>query len=212
MTTLIDSLDVPQHIVLHGVSWSYYEQTLNEIGNQPIRVAFLDGVMELMSPLPEHEGPKKAIAGLMVMLAVECRIPLKSFGSTTYRREEKAAGSEPDECFYFNEIDSIKGMRRFDPLVHRPPDLWVEVDVLNASVPREPICARLGVPEIWRYGNNRLTVRLLTPAGVYADSATSLAFPFLPMTPFASFIPKIVEGDEMTALLDFREWVRGLPR
>jgi Uma2 family endonuclease len=129
-----------------------------------------------------------------------------------YRVEEKAVGSEPDECFYFNEIDSVKGMDHFDPLVHRAPDLWVEVDVLNASVPREPICARLGVPEIWRYGNNRLTVRLLTPAGVYADSATSLAFPFLPMATFASFIPKMVEGDEMGVLLDFREWVRRLPR
>jgi Uma2 family endonuclease len=149
---------------------------------------------------------------MIVTLSVERRVPLKCFGSTTYRVEEKAAGSEPDECFYFNEIDSVKGMDYFDPLVHRAPDLWVEVDVLNASVPREPICARLGVPEIWRYGNNRLTVRLLTPAGVYADSTTSLAFPFLPMTTFASFIPRMVEGDEMSVLLDFREWVRGLPR
>ena len=56
--------------------------------------------------------------------------------------------------------------------------LWIEVDVFSPSVPREPICARLGVPEIWRYSNDGLTVRLLTPAGVYADSATSLGFPF----------------------------------
>jgi hypothetical protein len=111
-----------------------------------------------------------------------------------------------------DEIDSVKGMKRFDPLLHRAPDLWVEVDVLNPSVPREPICARLGVPEIWRYSGDRLTVRLLTPAGVYADSSDSLAFPFLPMTRFASFIPKIVDGDESEALLEFREWVRSVPR
>lgn len=208
MVTLIDTPDVPQHIVLPGVSWSYYEQTLQEIGNRPIRVAFLDGVMELMSPLPEHEGPKKAIDNLIVTLAVECRVPLKSFGSTTFRQEEKAAGSEPDECYYFNEIDSVKGMKRFDPLVHRPPDLWVEVDVLSPSVPREPICARLGVPEIWRYSQERLSVRLLTAPGVYADSATSLPFPFLPMTAFASYISKMIDGDEMKALLEFREWAR----
>jgi Uma2 family endonuclease len=212
MTTLIDTQDRQEHIVMRGVSWSYYEQTLNEIGDQPIRVAYLDGVMELMSPLPEHELPKKAIGNLIVALAVECRVPLKSFGSTTFRREEKVAGSEPDECFYFNEIDSIKGMRRFSPPAHRPPDLWVEVDFLSPSVPREPICARLGVPEIWRYTPDRLAVRLLAAAGVYADSATSLAFPFLPMATFAGFIEKMIDGDEMSTLLEFREWVRGLAR
>ena len=39
-------------------------------------------------------------------------------------------------------------MKRFDPLTHRAPDLWVEVDLLNPSVPREPIYARLGVQEV----------------------------------------------------------------
>ena len=111
-----------------------------------------------------------------------------------------------------NHPDWIKGMRRFDPLLHRPPDLWVEVDILSPSVPREPICARLGVPEVWRYSGAGLKVRLLTPAGTYADSATSLAFPFLPMAPFAGFIEKMLDGDEMTTLLEFREWARGLPK
>ncbi|HET6249282.1 MAG TPA: Uma2 family endonuclease [Tepidisphaeraceae bacterium] len=210
MTTLTEIHDERQHLVLTGVSWAYYEQTLKEIGNQPIRVAFLDGVMELMSPLPQHEGPKKAIASLVVLMAVERQIPLKSLGSSTFRREQKAAGSEPDECFYFNEIDSVRGMKRFDPAVHRAPDLWVEVDVLNPSVPREPIYARLGVPEVWRYEHNRLTVRLLTASGIYADSATSAVFPFLPMAEFAAFIPKMIDGDELTTLTEFRQWVGGL--
>ena len=115
MTMLVDLPD-QQHIVLRGVSWSYYEQTLKEIGDQPIHVAFLDGAMELMSPLPEHERPKKAIANLIVVLAMERRIPLNCFGSTTFRREEKSAGSEPDECFHFNDLDAIKVTTRFNPL------------------------------------------------------------------------------------------------
>ncbi len=151
MTTLVDLPD-QQHIVLRGVSWSYYEQTLNEIGNQPIHVAFLDGVMELMSPLPEHERPKKAIGNLIVVLAMERRIPLNCFGSTTFRREAKSAGSEPDECFYFNDLDAIKGMKRFDPLLHRPPDLWVEVDIFSPSVPasRSAPSGRPGDLALWR--------------------------------------------------------------
>jgi Uma2 family endonuclease len=200
-----------ESIVIHGVSWAYYEQTLKEIGKQPIRVAFLDGAIELFELQPEEERRGMAIAALVVTLAVERRIPLKCLGSTTFRREDKDAGSEPDECFYFNDVESFRGIKRFDPLVQRAPDLWVEVDVLNPSVAREPIYARLGVPEIWRYSNDRLVVRLLTPDGVYADSATSLALPFLPMAAFAKFIPRWIEEDEIRVLAEFREWVRSLP-
>jgi Uma2 family endonuclease len=163
MAVLSDIHDLSQSVVQTGVSWSDYERTLAEIGERPIRVSFLDGVMEITSPLPEHDGIKSAIGDLIACLATEYRIRRKSFGSTTFRREDKSAGAEPDCSFYFGEIDSVRGMKRFDPLVHRAPDLWVVVDLLNSSVPREPIHARLRVAEVWRYSGNRLTVRLLTP-------------------------------------------------
>ena len=210
MLTLLDSLDAQQHLVLSGVSWLDYEQTLNEVGERSIRVAFLDGVMEIMSPLPEHEALKRAIGSLIVATAVERGVPMKSFGSSTFRLEKEAAGREPDECFYFNEIDSVKGMKRFDPAIHRAPDLWVEIDVFSPSAMREPICARLGVPEIWRYSNERLTIRLLTSDSVYQDSAASIALPFLPIVELPPFIQKFVEGDETASIREFQQWVRSL--
>ena len=212
MTTRLDLSGAPQHIVLSGVSWSYYEHTLQEVARQPVRVAYLDGMMEIMSILPEHEAAKKAIAELIAILATENRIPRKSFGSMTFRREEKQTGSEPDESFYFHEIESIKRMKRFDPLVHRAPDLWIEVDIFSPSVAREPIYARLGVPELWRYNGDQLAVRLLASDGNYADSTGSKLFPFLAMNQFASFIPRWIEGDETEMTIEFREWVRALPR
>ena len=171
MPTALEKPDVPQRIVLNGVSWEYYEQTLKEIGNQPIRVSYLDGMMELMSPLPKHEGLASAIGDLVKALTEELDIPRKAYRSTTFRLEPKAAGSEPDECFYFHETDSVTGMEQFNPSVHRAPDLWIEVDLFSSSVAREVIYARLGVPEIWRYSGDRLIVRLLTPQGVYVDCA-----------------------------------------
>jgi len=203
--------DLQQHFALSGVSWEYYEHSLEQIGDRPIRVAFLDGVIEFMSPLPEHDNLKTFIGDLIAALATQRRIPRKSFGSTTFRIEEKAAGAEPDECFYFYDIESVKRMKRFDAALHRAPDLWIEVDLLSPSVPREPICARLGVPEIWRYSDGRLSVRLLGEQRVYIDSASSRLFPFLPIEGFASFIPKMVDEDETGVLLEFQEWVRSLP-
>lgn len=212
MLRMLDPRDAPRHLVLTGVSWARYEQTLEEIGNKSVRVSFLDGAMEIMSPLPEHDAIKLAISDLIACLATERRIPRKSFGSTTFRREDKAAGAEPDGCFYFGDIDSVRGMKRFDPLAHRPPDLWIEVDLLSPSVPREPIYARLGVPEVWRYSGGRLFVRLLTNDGLYVDSATSRAFPFLPLPDLAAFIHRMLQRDETQVLLEFREWVRNLAK
>ena len=212
MPTTLDSREAPQHFVMSGVSWEYYEHTLEQIGDRPIRVAFLDGVIELMSPLPEHDTEKKAIGDLIAMLTFERGIPRKSFGSTTFRIKKKSAGAEADESFYFYDIESVKGMKRFDPAIHRAPDLWIEVDLLSPSVPREPIYARLGVPEIWRYHEEQLSVRLLSSGGTYEDSPTSKLFPFLDMNGFASFVPKMIAGDETRVLHEFQEWVRRLPR
>ncbi len=177
MATALDISNIPEHIVFTGVSWAYYEHTLKEIVNQPIRVAYLDGMMEIMSILPEHESAGTAIGDLVKAVTEELRIPRKAFGSTTFRREKKKAGTEPDECFYLHDIAAVKGMKRFNSRIHRPPDLWIEVDLFSPSVPREPIHARLGVPEVWRYTGERLVVRLLTPDGVYEDSPSSRAFP-----------------------------------
>lgn len=211
MAAALGVSEVPQHIVLTGVSWSYYEQTLEELANQNVRVAYLDGVMELMSPLPKHEGIKKAIADLIAVLTLERGLARKSFGATTFRNKAKSAGSEPDECFYFGEIESVKQMERYDPRVHRAPDLWIEVDLFSPSVAREPIYARLRVPEVWRYENDCLLVRLLGEEGSYHTSATSRAFPFLPIERFGSFIAEMTRGDESDVLRQFVQWVRSLP-
>ncbi|HZK79488.1 MAG TPA: hypothetical protein VFC46_00435 [Humisphaera sp.] len=42
-----------KHTVLHGVTWDDYENLLAEIGDGSTRVTFLDGSMEIISPLPE---------------------------------------------------------------------------------------------------------------------------------------------------------------
>ncbi|HWE97828.1 MAG TPA: Uma2 family endonuclease [Tepidisphaeraceae bacterium] len=210
MATVLDPPLAIQHFTLDGVTWSYYEHTLEQVGDRPIRVTFLDGNIEVMSPLPEHEAAKKAVAGLVESLTVELGIPRKSFGSTTFRREDRAAGTEPDECYYFRNIDLVRGMKRFDPRTHPAPDLAIEIDILNPSIPREPIYARLGVPELWRYDGDRLIVLLLTNEGTYREVPTSGIFPFLPLAPFTTFIKRMIDEEEVHVLIEFRNWVRSL--
>jgi len=200
------------YLAFDGVSWAFYQSTLKQIGDRPLRVTFFDGRMEIMSPLPKHEKAKKAIARLIEAMSEELEIPIAPFGSTTFQRENQLSGLEPDECYYIQNEARVRDMDRFDPAVYPPPDLAVEVDVVNRSVAREPIYARLGVPEIWRHHRSGLVVRVLTGAGAYADHATSLAFPLLPMDQFTAFVERMLAGKQNDTLRDFRRWVRELPR
>jgi hypothetical protein len=45
-----------------GVSWQHYEALLTQLGDRPgFRVAYLDGVLEIVSPSLRHEDVKSRI-------------------------------------------------------------------------------------------------------------------------------------------------------
>jgi Uma2 family endonuclease len=107
----------------------------------------------------------------------------------------------------------VRGMKRFDPAVHPAPDLAIEVDITARSVAREPVCAALGVPELWRYDGLRLTVLLLDSAAAkYRPSPSSAAFPFLPMDHFVEFVHRMEQEQQTAVLRDFQAWTRALSR
>jgi Uma2 family endonuclease len=150
-----------QHIVLDDVSWDLYEQLLQDIGNRAIRITFDQGRLEMMSPLPEHDGPSRIIARFIQTLSMELNIEVASYGSTTFRRRDKEKGLEPDECFYFKNEKKMRSRKRLNMKKDPPPELVVEIDITHRSIRREPIYAALGVSEIWRWDGTRLTCLLL---------------------------------------------------
>ncbi len=201
-----------QHIVLDDMSWDFYERLLEEIGDRPLRVTFDEGSIEIMSPLPEHESPKKAIAGLIELLTIELNIPMRRFGSSTFRREDTQKGLEPDECYYLANADRVRGMKEFDPTVYPPPDLAIEVDITRRSIPRQPIYAALGVPELWRFDGKRIHILQLSSEGRYREVDASPAFPFLPMQEFQKFMDRMETEEQTSVLRSFRNWIASLPR
>ena len=56
----------------------------------------------------------------------------------------------------------------------------IEVDVTSPSLPRFPIYAAFGVPEVWRYKNGRVSIYRLEQ-NRYVEAPSSSAFP--PLTP-----------------------------
>jgi len=206
------SLDRVQHVVLEDMSWEFYEHLLEEIGDRHIRVTFSNGRMEIMSPLPRHEYFGQWIARLIELACLDRAIIVRSLGSTTFKSEEEQKGLEPDKCFYIQHAEeALKMDKAFDPAVDPVPDLALEIDITHRSVPREPIYAALGVPELWRFDGKLLSVLHLSPNGKYVKRARSLTFPFIPMAEFTKFVLRLRDKDQIRVLREFRNWLAKLP-
>ncbi len=199
---------VPGRVVLNQISWHTYEQLLAEMGdNRTIRLCYDRGLLEIMTPLLDHENPKEILTALVGVLAEELNIEIMRAGSTTLKRPDLAKGAEPDSSFYIQNERLVKGKSRIDLTTDPPPDLVIEIDVSSSSVDREGIYAAMGVPEIWRC--DRGVVKFLQlEAGKYIMVERSLAFPLLSVTELTKFFSQSQTLGETTLLRSFRAWVR----
>ena len=206
--------DIPfegaEHLVLDDVPWEVYEDLLDAIGDRAIRVTYFDGRLEIMSPLFKHERWKSIIGRLIEMLSLELEMPLVSAGSTTFRRKDKRAGLEPDECYYIQHAAQMIGKEELALPADPPPDLAVEVDNTRRSIARQPVYAALGVRELWRYDGKQLQFLELTPDGRYVAISRSLAFPFLSPADLQHYVELLKVGSDVQALRAFQQWVRTL--
>ena len=186
MSTALSQAD---HVLLHHVSWQQFEKLLLELGeSRAARLAYDNGTLEIMIPLPEHEIYKEAISDIIKEIADTFDLDYESLGSTTWKRERRLAGVEPDNCFYFQNEAAIRGKLEFDLEQDPPPDLALEIDITNKSLARLSIYARLGIPEIWCYQSGDLKIYQLQ-GQTYLEVETSAIFPSLPMRQ----LPALVE-------------------
>jgi Uma2 family endonuclease len=201
----------PGPIVLESASWAFYDQFLSESRDSHLRVTYNDGRMEIMSPLPKHGRLGHLVARLVETLCEERDIELLGYEDTTFRSEKEQKGLEPDKCYYVQNVEASRGMDdAFDPAIHVPPDLAIEVEVTRRLVPREPIYVALGVPELWRVTVGDIRCRHLVGNAEYLDRQKSLAFPFLEPAELWPWVDRLRMGRSVTVLREFRAWVRQL--
>ena len=191
-------------VILYNISWQQFENLLVDLGeNRATRVAYVDGTLEIMTPLPEHEYYKETFGDVIKDIAETLDQDYESLGSTTWKRELERAGVEPDNCFYFQNEPKIRGKLEFDLNQDPPPDLALEIDVTSKSLSRFPIYARLGVPEIWCYDSGEVKIYQLQHEG-YIEVETSLVFPTLPVQE----LPALIEQYRLQGKLAIRKAVR----
>jgi Uma2 family endonuclease len=165
-------------VILQNVSWDTYERLLKDLENSSSpRLAFDQGVLEIMSPHLEHERTNQTLATIVEIVLDELGVDFENAGSTTFKRETLKRGFEPDSCFYIQNVDRIQNKKKIDMEIDPPPDLLIEVDLTSDSLDKFPLYAALGVPEVWRYKDS-LEIWLLKE-GRYARHQSSAAVPIL---------------------------------
>ncbi|MEM7200143.1 MAG: Uma2 family endonuclease [Planctomycetota bacterium] len=197
-----------QHVLLHGIRWQTYERLLEDLQDRHIRLTYDAGTLEIVSPSRSHERVKHLIRRLVEAMTEELGVAIEGGGSTTWRREDLDQGLEPDECYWIENEPNVRGRRELDLRVDPPPDLAIEVDVHASSVDRMKIYAALGVPEVWRWKDDRIAVHLRQGHGGYAVSERSACFPWLPVGELAAWVLRDGERDENSLIRAFRLWLR----
>lgn len=196
-------------VLLYSIDWQQFENILKDLGeHRAARIAYDNGTLEIMTPLPEHEYYKEAIGIAVQDIAEELEINYESYGSTTWKRERKMAGVEADNCFYFQNEALVRGRVDLNLNQDPPPDLALEIDVTNKSLDRFGIYARLGVPELWCYDSGELKIYQLQD-GEYVESEQSLVFPSLPIRELPQLIEQYRADGRLAIRRAVRQWVRG---
>ena len=176
---LLERTELPkpeEKITLYNVTWEQYDTLVDLFMDQfpGLRMTFLEGTLEIMGTSSEHERLKTIIARLLEMYAVEKRITLNGYGNTTFRKEAKQRGLEPDECYCLGELREV-------------PDIAIEIVITSGGIDKLSVYQGLGVREVWFWQDNQFILYRLRE-GEYEKIDRSEFLPNLDLILLSQFI------------------------
>lgn len=178
-----------QRLILYGISWQQYETLRQALEDVPgTRMTYLDGTLEIMTPSPEHEDSKTTIGDLLSVYLTHKQIRFYHRGSPTIKNQDAAKGKEPDDSFNLGTKKDI-------------PDLAIEVVVSSGGLSILSVYQGLGVPEVWLWKNNQLSIHHLRPQGYEQISQSEL----LPELDLALLVKYLNYPDQYDAIIEFRK-------
>jgi Uma2 family endonuclease len=204
------ALEGEQRVVLRDVDWDGYETLLRMVGDGHVRLTYDGEDVELMSPSRDHESYALLIGRIIDTVTEELRIPCQGLRTTTWRKRVKERGLEADNCYYLANLPRIRGKKgKLDLTIDPPPDLAIEVEITHSALDRMSIYAALGIPEVWRFDGEQLTMETLQPNGTYATVAVSPGLPMIAPEEVVRWARSGEAADDHSEWgRQLREWVR----
>jgi Uma2 family endonuclease len=202
----------PKHysgVTLQGITWQTYQSLVQELESQPAkRLTYDNGMLEIFMPLPPHETYKRLLGRLVEIMTEEMNLEIRSLSASTWSRKDLLKGVEADECYYIHNEAAVRGKMKIDLAIDPPPDLAIEIDISSPSLPRLPIYAALGVPEVWQFDGESVKLLKLV-AGEYATQSQSQALPMVTVEVVEGFLTQAQEMGETSWAKAVRQWAKG---
>jgi len=201
--TLTKSSD---RMLLPSIRWETYRAIACDLETQPkIRLTYDNGLLEIRRQPDLHENYKKLLGRIVEALTETLGIEIRSLGSMTCDRQDLARGLEPYQCYYIQNEGKVWGKDNIDLQIDPPPDLAIEIDITSSSINRFAIYAKLGVPEIWRYDGQVISIYHLV-SDRYTLSERSITFPVLSTGDLQNFLELKHKLKENAVIREVREW------
>jgi len=205
---IIEKLPPNSSLTLSEQSWENYENLIESIGEaNGLRISFDAGNLHIITLSSEHENYGRLIQMLIGVLSLRCDIDIESFGSATIKKSRLAKGTEPDACFYVQNIGKIGTSINLDFSTDPPPDIAVEIDIHHESLYKLPIYAALGVSEIWRYDSRKFEIHKLEK-GEYKKIERSASLPVLTAQILGELLNRSRRERQTKILKDFENWLK----
>ena len=202
MTAIAPELraELDQRILLRGLTWEDYERLLAIRGESAgIRITYVAGVVELMSPSTHHEWIKTLVARLLEAWADQQEIELNGYGSWTVKNKDQERGLEPDECYVIGPEKIGSGNRE-------RPDLAIEIVWTGGGIDKLGVYRGLAVPEVWFWQRGRFEVFVLR-GDDYAAVPHSELLPGLDLALMARFVD---HPNQSQAVREYRQLLRAM--
>ena len=178
-------------VVLRNITWAQYVALSDARGSSGPKLTYLDGVLEVMTKGPTHEGIKGFIRRLFEMYAVERDVEVTSLGETTWQDEVKRIGVEADECYVLDADSDC-------------PDIAIEVVITSGGIDKLEVYRRLGVREVWFWIDNRFWLYTLVN-GAYRRIRASQIAPGFDFDEIAEIILTTAQGTQTAAVKAYRD-------
>jgi Uma2 family endonuclease len=162
VVTISQAKKNPVGALLSNLTWETLEKLDTDLAETGARLTYLDGYLEIMTPLSDaHEEPKKTLGQLLEIYMRVKNIRFYARGSTTIGTKELGARKEPDESYCLGTRKPV-------------PDLAIEVIVTSGGIDTLEIYRRVGVSEVWFWQDGVISVYCLRSTGYDLVSKSEL--------------------------------------
>ncbi len=153
-------------VTLPNITWEQFKEIESQLeDNRAVRLTYLKGVLEIVSPIGEkHEDVKSTLGLLLEAYMREKDIRFYVRGGFTLESPGYASGT-PDESYSIGSRQDT-------------PDIVIEIIVTSGTLDRRELYKPKQVPEVWFWRSDQLKIFHLE-SGEYAEVSCSTFFPDL---------------------------------